>query len=121
MNLDKLKVWLNSQSAYPTPGLESVVTDVRELVEELESSFSPADILTQIESNLDAVDQWAGHLDRQLHYQTRAEVLIEMLEVKNCGSIGGFDKGQKTPHGNPTAKLEQRFRWLRGDREDLAK
>lgn len=39
------------------------------------------------------ITQWIPfHLDTASKYMQKAESLIELLEVQDCGSIGGFDK-----------------------------
>lgn len=40
-------------------------------------------------------------------YFYKAEALIELLEIEDCGSIGGFDKGQPE-----TNNLFDRWDWL---------
>lgn len=70
-------------------------------------------ILEAIEGEIQMVDQWrcSENLDlASTHYQ-RAEALIELLEVHNCGSTGGFDKGQQD---SGSRSLQARFEWLRG-------
>lgn len=48
------------------------------------------------------------------HYH-RAEALIELLEVLDCGSVGGYDKGQTEAHRRT---LRNRYDWLCGGRVD---
>lgn len=53
--------------------------------------------------------QWmdSGNLENALKYKTQTEALLELAEVEECGSIGGFDKGQ------PRSKsLGDRFEWI---------
>jgi len=53
-------------------------------------------VLASIANTYEMVLQWAGMKDYQLarDYEVRCETLIELLEVHDCGSKGGFDKGQ---------------------------
>lgn len=68
-------------------------------------------ILEQIESELAQVDEWRDMDDygRAAQYFNKAEALIELLEVYNCGSIGGFDKGQDSDQDS----VLERFAWLK--------
>lgn len=66
-------------------------------------------VVTEIGNNLMQVRQWSvagntsvrigsvstGNLALAHQYGVKAEVLIELLEVDECGSIGGFAPGQK--------------------------
>jgi hypothetical protein len=40
-------------------------------------------------------------------YAKKAEALIEMLEIHDCGSVGGFGNGHNGSHN-----LETRYQWL---------
>ncbi len=69
-------------------------------------------ILGTIEFNLDSVDHWK-ELElwhRAAEYSSRAETLIELLEVSDCGSAGGYAKGQTQAHRR---NLWARLNWLR--------
>jgi hypothetical protein len=68
-------------------------------------------VLDEIASNLENANAWAVHKNwsNAAKYSLKAEALIELLEVHNCGSIGGFDNGQK-----PNSTLEERWEWLDG-------
>jgi len=74
-----------------------------------------ATVLDAAASELASVKQWADmeSYDHALHHYTRAEMLLELIEVEDCGSVGGFDKGQKPKHRRT---LNSRLAWLRGDR-----
>jgi hypothetical protein len=50
-------------------------------------------ILKNIAKYLDSAKQWRnGHqFDNAYKYASKAEALIELLEVQDCGSVGGFD------------------------------
>ena len=52
---------------------------------------------------------WAENksYDIVLRSEASAECLIELLEVADCGSIGGFDKGQEY-----RSNLFERWDWL---------
>jgi len=51
------------------------------------------EILNIIFSNFQQVSQWIpNHLENSCEYMRKAESLIELLEVKDCGSVGGFDR-----------------------------
>lgn len=54
-------------------------------------------ILETIQQNLQQIEQWARpgmeHYANAHKYQSHALALIELLEVNDCGSCGGFDKG----------------------------
>jgi len=47
-----------------------------------------------------------------LEHFSKAEALVELLEVAHCGSVGGFGKGQETVYGNPVAQLDSRLDYL---------
>ena len=66
-------------------------------------------VLDEIAANLESIDQWAktGHYRIAHEREIAAETLISLLEVNNCGSIGGFDKNQ--PSGQ---NLLERWKWL---------
>ncbi len=55
---------------------------------------------------------WAnGHyFARALEYSNQAEAYIELLEVHRCGSVGGFEDGQK---GGGSLSLMERWQWLK--------
>jgi hypothetical protein len=60
------------------------------------AAVARAAILKRIDGHLQQIAQWAGMQDyaRAAHYQTKAEALIEILEVDDCRSSGGFDKAR---------------------------
>jgi hypothetical protein len=66
-------------------------------------------VLDGIEACLEGRNQWLEYEGwaRAIEYENQAIGLIELLEVHNCGSIGGFDKGQPSPYS-----LEERWDWL---------
>ncbi len=70
-------------------------------------------ILNAIADELGMSSQWlpsnrVGSLESATAHLHRAETLIELLEVHDCGSVGGFDKGQRYPNGD----VFKRFNWL---------
>lgn len=77
--------------------------------------------LEQIKSDLDAVYQWGAQINKKavnvdysstaFQYMHRAEALIALLEVYDCGSFGGFDDGEKGLYS-----LEERFKFLKNKR-----
>lgn len=74
-------------------------------------------LIKRARGHLDQVDQWRGCRDpanvdwvhRAAHYASKAESIIEFLEIQLCGSVGGFDKGQE-PKDRDTLKL--RLDWV---------
>lgn len=75
-------------------------------------------LLNRIEQSLNAVYQWGSqiaekrmktsYVEAAFGYLHQAEALIELLEVFDCGSVGGFDEGQQGLYS-----LEERFDFLR--------
>lgn len=72
-------------------------------------------ILRAIDQNLEIAEQWkecpykVEWVARVASYSFKAEALIELLEVHDCGSVGGFDKGQEFPGSD----LKKRYVWLK--------
>lgn len=68
-------------------------------------------ILDEIASCLEQVSldnpKTAYAFERACNYAKKAEILIEVLEVHNCGSVGGYDKGQPFSYD-----LLGRYEWL---------
>jgi len=70
-------------------------------------------LLDDIQEAIDGVLQWAdrpfaeGYLANALEYQSKLKALVELLEVYDCGSVGGF--GYKQPED---LDLEGRAAWL---------
>ena len=85
-------------------------------------------VLEYIGSCLDARDGYSaratsidgvlldGHYDDASKYNHKAAALIELLEIHNCGSVGGFDVAQNSLGQNRT--LRQRYEWLKEHRRD---
>ena len=69
-------------------------------------------ILIQIGEHLTSMNQWVlyENYDYASKYANKAESLIELFEVYDCGSIVGYDEGQHELM--PQASLHQRFSWL---------
>ncbi|MCP5004644.1 MAG: hypothetical protein GY941_12010 [Planctomycetes bacterium] len=69
-------------------------------------------ILERIHGHLESIDQWrevpslSSWAANVLEYAYKAESLIEVLEVADCGSIGGFGQGQKYSGGRLTDRYE---------------
>lgn len=76
---------------------------------DLKLKMDRLDILEAIFSNFQQMSQWNILFpDSYAKYYQKAEQLIEMLEVEDCGFVGGFDK--KNPLVNETGfKLYDRF------------
>jgi hypothetical protein len=54
------------------------------------------DLLNEIFLNLQGIANWLpDNIETACRYMHKAEALIEVLEVKDCGFIGGFD--EKSP------------------------
>lgn len=75
-------------------------------------------ILKNIEKSLSAIKQWSEmqQWENAAKYAAKADALIELLEVDDCGSIGGFDakRGQdRDRHWT----LTERYDWLRKARQ----
>jgi hypothetical protein len=79
-------------------------------------------ILARIQGELDSVYQYLDDLKDGLrrhpgegvsYYIAKAEALIELLEIHDCGSVGGFDpeSGGDSLHG--LLYLEERFEALK--------
>ncbi len=53
-------------------------------------------IKEEIKSCIIQIEQWSERKEygRMYKYSIKLETLVELLEVDNCGSVGGFDKGQ---------------------------
>lgn len=85
-------------------------------VDPVRASIERADILERIKRELGMAEQWdrqqTTHKAHSLEHACKAEALIELLEVDDCGSTGGYDKprGQK---GSLTMTLRERYDWLR--------
>ncbi len=72
-------------------------------------------ILGTINEKLETIDSWkeGESWHYVLQYHNQAEALIELLEVSDCGSVGGYAKGQTEAHRRT---LRARFNWLKGER-----
>ena len=83
------------------------------------STIQRAAILKRIDENMQQVRQWVDMAEYALAatYQAKAEALVEVLEIADCGSVGGFD----TKRGQPSVssvkgrdRLQMRIDWLKG-------
>lgn len=68
-------------------------------------------ILQSIFEHFQQMTQWLDSPDNYAEYSHKAEALIQVLEVADCGSVGGFDPDM------PKKKVEYlgkygRFLWL---------
>lgn len=82
-------------------------------------------ILKTIQDNLDSTYQWSqqfaekrinpDYSETAFGYMHRAEALIELLEVADCGSVGGFDQGEEGLYS-----LEERFKLLKRKKPEQA-
>lgn len=52
-------------------------------------------ILQNIFSFFQQMTQWLSHPNNYAEYHNKALSLIELLEVYDCGSVGGFDRENK--------------------------
>ena len=69
-------------------------------------------VLDQIGENLLLIIQWdqvkkPEWVANSLKYSYKAETLIELLEINDCNSVGGWDIGQRRPQS-----LFDRWNWL---------
>lgn len=67
-------------------------------------------LLNVIGDNLHQAMQWSDKAEwanKVAEYYYKAEALIEVLEIVDCGSIGGHDKGQPR-----ACSLFNRWDWL---------
>ena len=68
------------------------------------------ELLKEAKDDLQAVMQWSHDYPRQVEYSIRTETLIELVEVMDCGSTGGFGNGQE--YGIEPDTLFHRWLWL---------
>lgn len=62
-------------------------------------------ILQEIRHTIQLVEQWKGvnqpaWVENQLKYMNQLECLVEIVEVYDCGSTGGFGVGQGFKKGH---------------------
>lgn len=116
---------------------------LREIVKKMFETIgfvSKAEILGDIDSHMESMgdDAESGDFKGASKYQNMATSLVELLEVHNCGSVGGFDKGQQAqifdsgglkegeapqfgkevnkPKFKNFTTLKGRIKWLKGER-----
>lgn len=71
------------------------------------------EVLKRIRDELNSMKQWQSspaNVDfvvNAARYAQKAEGLIELLEIHDCGSVGGFGNGHTGSHD-----LETRYLWL---------
>jgi len=70
-------------------------------------------IKREIRSCIQQIEQWDNidNIDIKHRYVNELETLVELLEVDNCGSVGGFDKGQQR-HARHKPDLIDRAKWV---------
>jgi hypothetical protein len=75
-------------------------------------SIARQTILDTAAECLAQVEQWSElhHFGSAAEYYAKAEALIELLEVDDCGSVGGFDRGRGQT--TPPRSLSARLKWL---------
>jgi hypothetical protein len=84
----------------------------------LVKSVSRKHILELVANALKGVEYWRTFgtvygLERAVCYANQADVLMNVLESLDCGSHGGFDRGQPRPrHG--IKGFYDRYNWLKG-------
>lgn len=68
-------------------------------------------VLNQAGGNLGSIKQWIlmQKYERAADHHHRAEALVELIEVLDCGSTGGFSEGQNQAG---TQYLFNRWDWL---------
>jgi len=72
------------------------------------------DILKSIKYHLDSAKSWGGiHGDFLVaaKHQIKAEVMIELIESHDCGSIGGFDP--EDPKYGKHGDVYSRYEWIK--------
>lgn len=75
-------------------------------------------ILNAIFSHFQMATQWPDEI-ATANYFAKAEALVELLEVVDCGSVGGYDK--KNPHKRVTGcEVYDRFLTLLNKEKDRA-
>jgi len=70
-------------------------------------------IKEDIRDTIVQIEQWhdMGIISNYAEHVIKLEILVEILEVDNCGSVGGFDKGQKY-EGSCITALYNRAGWV---------
>lgn len=88
------------------------------MIKPVNSVIFRSTILKMIESELQSIAQWAGMAiwENAAKYAARAEVLIELLEIDDCGSTGGFDT-QRNQGRRGFHTLYSRYEWLKNLKE----
>jgi len=83
-------------------------------------------LLDQVLEDLKSAQQWADHKDFDVDYRhivahkhlVSAAAIIEVVEVYDCGSAGGFGEGQLISNGEVSVYMDiyypifARFLWL---------
>jgi hypothetical protein len=73
-------------------------------------SISVQKILEEVRDGFQQIAQWNGlsSIGNKLEHYYKTEALVELLEVFDCGSVGGFGEGQEDNND-----LYARFLYLR--------
>lgn len=79
-------------------------------------------VLKLIDRHFQQVAQWArlGDFPRAAEYQAKTEALVELLEIDDCGSSGGYDRKRNQPNPSTLAgqdRLSMRINWLKAQTE----
>lgn len=72
-------------------------------------------IKDEIKKAIEGMEQWSdmGLPEYIYKYSVRLKTLVELLEVDNCGSVGGYDKGQNIKGNHYSAdNLINRAKWV---------
>lgn len=77
-------------------------------------------MLTNAHDHLRMMEQWADmhSFDRVHEYQQKAEAIIEVLEVADCGSVGGFDRENRPRQTDGNSELYRRFKAVARKHDD---
>jgi len=94
-----------------TPAIKEAEATLQEL-RKAQKTLLPL-LLTEIKSAIQQVEQWHeapfadGFADNTAGYFHQLEALVELLEIYDCGSTGGFGKDQPD-----NLNLKERADWL---------
>jgi hypothetical protein len=71
------------------------------------------DILKNAQNELMQRNVWIDtSLETALNREIRAECLLELAEVFDCGSVGGYSEGQRKNNENRNPTVEERIKFL---------
>jgi hypothetical protein len=109
--------YLRMLKGYPVTVLSASdresIAIIEGLLNENKASIPIKDILKEADQCIVNHKSWAAseNYDNAFQYQQQAEALIAIVEVFNCGSVGGYDKGQDVNGVRQT--LRSRLKWLK--------